>query len=192
MKRFDRIEWAFEFLEERTDESLEVRTEILKYISIGMVACLESYYRMVIRDLIDYGSPYNSNAHNLESGRIDLNVVLGLGREKISIGEFISHLIPISSFEDINRNLSIIIDKDFLSELKNVKNDELNETIEEFAGELFEDVKEIFRYRHIFCHELATKVKPKLKEQGLLIGAALIFAYTTELMIEDMIGKKTV
>src|SRR5258706_9082381 len=37
-------------------------SEVHRYIPIGSVACMESFFRTAIKDLIDHGSPYFENA----------------------------------------------------------------------------------------------------------------------------------
>src|ERR1041385_4685345 len=83
-KRYDPVVGAHVFLKFFGTQDPEVRSELLKYIPIGTLACLEGYFRMVIRDLIDYGEPYQSNAYRLDDIKVDIGVVLNLGREKVS------------------------------------------------------------------------------------------------------------
>src|SRR5574341_2500220 len=77
--RYEQVLSAFEYLRKSKDASLAARQELLKYVPMGTVACLEAYYRMVIRDLIDHGAPYNANAHKLEDIKLDVATVLGMG-----------------------------------------------------------------------------------------------------------------
>lgn len=188
--RIDPIIYAYEFLDRSKQQShREARGELLKYIAIGLVACMESYFRSAIRDLIDFGAPYDLNARGLDDARIDISTVLGLGREKITIGEFISHVISIRGMDDINRNMSIVLGEDYLTKLKTIHNDVLGETIEKIAGKLLVDLESVFAQRHIFCHEFAPKIRPRLRDQKFFIGSVLNFTYTTDLMLEQLLKK---
>jgi hypothetical protein len=175
LRRYDAIVLGFDFLKKEGRRDPYVRTELLKYIPIGSVACLEGYYRLVIRHLIDHGSPYDTNARKLEEVKVDIDTILKMGKEKVSIGEFISHLVPLNNLEDINRGLSTLLDIDFLEALKEIEDDENGQKIGEFADRLYADIKDMFSERHIHCHEIASRVQPGLTHTDRYIGATLIF-----------------
>src|ERR1051325_7934856 len=107
-KRMDYIVGAIEFLKSLKGSQSE-RIELLKYISIGAVACLEGYMRLVFRDLVEHGSPFEQNVRKFQDVKLDLGIIFDLRREKISYGEFVAHLLSFNNLEDINRNLSILI-----------------------------------------------------------------------------------
>jgi hypothetical protein len=119
-KRMDYIVDAFGFLQKSKGSQSE-RLELLKYISIGTVACLEGYLRSVFRDLVEHGLPFEQNARKFQDVKLDLGIVFDLRQEKISYGEFVAHLLPFNNIEDINKNLSILIGSDFLDDIKNLE-----------------------------------------------------------------------
>ncbi|HEX2091991.1 MAG TPA: hypothetical protein VHG28_06290 [Longimicrobiaceae bacterium] len=189
--RFSPIWDAYEFLRVHGKQVPHVRAELLKYISIGIVACLEGYFRTVIRDLIDAGPPYQDNVRKLEEIRLDLGTVVGMGREKISPGEFISHLLPLSSLDDINRHMTTIMGADFLDVIKRVPDPRTGDTIAEIAGGIFEQIRTAFRQRHIFCHELAPKVQPTLRMEREILGSCLLLIVTTEFLVYPILQDGT-
>lgn len=42
----------------------EIKIELLRYFSVGLVSCLEGYYRAIIKELIDYGPPFVTMLQN--------------------------------------------------------------------------------------------------------------------------------
>lgn len=184
-RRYSLVIASFEFLRLEKQIEREIKVELLKYISIGSVACIEGYFRAAIRDLIDYGSPFIDNVKELENTKIDLETIIRLDREKVSIGEFISHLPSISNLEDINRIMSKIIGDDFFNLVKKIEYDEF-EPLEDIAKHLIEDIQSVFRSRHIYCHEIAVKAKPILQQSDDHIGATLTFVETTEAVLQKL------
>lgn len=99
----------------------KVKLEIFKYIPIGIVACIEGYFRWAIKALIDLGSPYSENVHDLAKSRdikFDLTIVQAIQGKNITLGDFVSHLLSTNKFKDVNANMSSIIKNDFFEKLK--------------------------------------------------------------------------
>lgn len=143
--------------------------EILKYIPIATVACFESFFRSIVSELIDKGEPYNQNVvkfnqtHNV---RFDFNIVNAIHKNKISIGDFISHVLSCNNIKDFNSNLSILTQTNFLEELKQFEPKKRRETSIDIAkkfkenhSRILESIDYTFRVRHIFCHEFASNVE---------------------------------
>ena len=145
-------------------------TEIHKYIPIGVIACVESFFRATIKELIDFGAPFSEKAVNLREIKFDFSVVQAIAGKELTIGDFLSHLLPMKSFEDINSTIGTLTGKDFLNELKVYffdkdydENDEskfyqiteLTDEMNKEVAEIYSDVKETYKLRNIFCHEAA-------------------------------------
>jgi hypothetical protein len=144
--------------------------EIHRYIPIGVIACVESFFRATVKELIDYGSPFSERAVKLREIKFDFSIVQAIAGKELTVGDFLSHLLPMKSFEDINSTIGTLIGKDFLDELKIYffdKEDfdenenrfyqlsELTDEIDKEVAEIYSDVKETFKFRNIFCHEAA-------------------------------------
>jgi hypothetical protein len=148
--------------------------ELLKYIPIATVACFESFFRTATKEIIDYGKPFSDNIAKLnqtKSLKLDFNFLNEIQSKTITIGEFISHILPCNNFEDINTNLSIIAGINFSSELKRYKDhskfDGRNSISSYFCDNydrIITDVRRFFELRHIFCHEFAISFNIDRKE----------------------------
>jgi len=110
--RLHEITGTFESLEE-TDK------ELLKYVPISLVGCLEVFYRNLTKEIIDYGSPYIDNAKNLDN--TNFKIVKAIQGEYLTIGDFLSHLLSFNNIKDIEKNISTLLDEGFIKQLKNVK-----------------------------------------------------------------------
>jgi len=192
-KRNDPILSAIQYIENTPAIPKKEQKELLKYFPIGMVACIEGYFRLAIADLIDFGDPYQTNLEDFKELKLDIKTTLGIYNKKISLGELISHIISISSLDDINKHMSMITGEDFLKKLMNTKVDLIEgkyEKLSDIAPTLYKDIKVLFEQRHIYAHELAIKEKINLEVTSFQMAAATVFVYSTELLMEDLLAKK--
>lgn len=143
--------------------------EVLKYIPIATVACFESFFRSIVTELIDKGEPYSQNVLKFNQSnniKFDFNIVNAIQKKKISVGDFISHILNCNNIKDFNSNLSILTQIDFLEELKTFEPKKITkpaiDTAKIFKAKssiILESIDYIFRLRHIFCHEFANNIE---------------------------------
>lgn len=139
--------------------------ELLKYFPIALVACMEGYFRAALKHLIDSEEKYLENASSLAMNlRFDFEIVKALYGKKISIGEFIAHMISLNNLGHIERNMSQLLGIDFLNKLAIVHDrwateikGEPKKPIISDSSTTYRNVAKTFELRHIFCHETATK-----------------------------------
>jgi len=166
MHRLSRIDGGIQDLEE---SSGRFKNELLRYIPISMVACIEAFFKSAVRDFIDFGSPFSDNVKNFnqaKNARIDFDVLGAVQTKSLTIGELIAHILPYNNLFDVNSNVTTLVGYDFLSAMKkfNKKSDfESENTFRsdfiERAGEIFQSVGRVYKIRHIFCHESPTSYK---------------------------------
>jgi len=191
-KRNDPILYAFDHVDALTKLNKE-KKELLKYFPIGMVACIEGYFRLAMADLIDSSDVYHGNLENIKDIKLDIKTTLSIYNKNVTLGELISHLITINNLDDINKYMSIILGEDFLKKLMLTPVDLYEgEFIElsQQAPTLYKDIKAIFTQRHIFAHELAIKEKVNAKEARILMAAATVFVYSTEVLMDSLLEQK--
>ncbi len=172
--------------------------EIIKYFPIGIVAVFEAYFRSAIAELIDYGPPFSENAARFEKERglpLDFGVVLTIQGKKITMGELVGHLIPFRSLDDIDYSMSTVLQSSFLGDLKSTVDRWAVEVegadskpILEDAAETFQDVKEIFRLRHIYCHEIANSERPDRTLIAKCFESSSIFLKAADQLIWNLVA----
>lgn len=192
--RLSDIEKAFR---ENLSSDSEFNEELLKYIPIATVACFESFFRSVIKELIDFGKPYSDNAvkfNQSKNVKFDFDIVNAIQSKTVTVGEFVSHILPCNSYEDINSNLSTLADIDFTKSIKTFERtsifDHVNDNTRIFIAnfdQIISDIKRTFELRHIFCHEFATNVKIDKKEILRCFTNSKIFLNQTNEFILDLL-----
>ena len=170
------------------DAKIPFRNEQLKYCPIGYIACVEGYFRLLIRDLIDNNEICRDNVIKFKDIKFGTTEILAFHYNKVTIGEFISHLLPIRNIKDINSNISTLIDNDFLHLLKSKPLKEYNneKTLFDIFPSFITDVEEFYRLRHIYAHELAIREKVKVKTIENSMGMTGLFVIETESLINDL------
>jgi hypothetical protein len=170
----------------------QVRVEVARYFPIAAVACLEGYYEMVYADLINAGDPYTGNATAFKDVRLGVKELLAVQCNETNVGELIAHQLPHNGLGDIDKNMSTLTGRDFLKELRDRKNFEslCKEATERHTVHPVKLIERTFELRHIFCHELATKVDPKIWEIRDTCFASLCLMMATEYLLADYLPRR--
>ena len=130
-----------------------LKREMIRYFSVGLVSCLEGYFRLTLQYLVDQGSPYRENAARLEDPRLDLSTITRMHMQRVSVGELISHMVPLSSLDDINRHMTVLLGVEYFKAVKPMAIWK-ETTFEEQYPRAWETLTGLFQDRHIACHEL--------------------------------------
>ena len=155
-----RLIWL-EYAYENRDKS---NKEMLRYFPIAIIACIETFFRLTIKQLIDHGEPYLTNSQSImPKTNVGFEILKALHGQKVTIGDIISHSISLSSFEHIVSNVNKTMALDFLKELAEIKNrwaieieKQTDKPMLSNPNEVFKYVARTFQLRHIFCHETAS------------------------------------
>ena len=164
--RFSDIEYA---LKEFGGYDGDFNKELLKYIPISTVACFETFFNSAIKEIVDFGKPFSNNVAKFNKSKnikLDFEVLAAIQTKSLTVGEFVAHVLPYNSLKDINSNISILIENDFLGELKSFSKtsifenaNTISESFRKKTGEILESVKQTYVLRNIFCHEFASNVR---------------------------------
>lgn len=147
-------------LEEFTSYNGDYNLELLKYIPIATVACFEAFFRSTVKELVDFGKPFSDNVSKFNQAKNvkpDFDVIAAIQTKSLTVGEFVGHMLPYNNLADIVSNISILIDRDFLEELKAFKQPGDNFTSQ--VAKILQGVEDTYKLRHIFCHEFAVNIK---------------------------------
>jgi len=163
---------------------------IFRYCPIGLVACMEAYFRALVKELIDSGQPFQERSARLERVNFNFETVLAIQGRTITLGDLISHLIPINNRKDINNCMSVLLDSDFLNEIKNVreywpwkqKKIASTEPIIGDPASIFQNIDKTFELRHIVCHEFSHQVQISKEDAVKYTDSIELFLNATNFM----------
>jgi len=186
-------------------DSSGITWEIARYIPIGLVACIEGYFRKVYAELIDHGYPYKENASKLNDIKFSIETAISLEIHSISIGDFIAHLTTTNNLEDINKNISTLIGDDFFKKLKAARKTAIPHSYQlridaennlycgepdydELNSYMIMSIKRMFELRHMFCHEIDPAMSSK--DYNSILGypeTAIEFLWISEFVIDKLL-----
>jgi hypothetical protein len=184
-----------DYLEEKHSPFIIFQIDYLdSFFPIKCVACVEGYFRLIYAHLIDFGDPFRNNAKKFSEIKISIDTVLSLDIVGVSAGDFISHLLPIKSFETIDSVMSTLIGEDFKDKLKAMyfKTPHMLDLFgkdEDVFSNIIKVISEMFKLRHIYCHELGSPTNIIASPYGF-VESTTKFLHLTELIIEELTEKK--
>ncbi|MDA3945787.1 MAG: hypothetical protein PF439_03800 [Helicobacteraceae bacterium] len=160
--RLDSIDDSYKFLmSTTTPDATRCNEELSRYYPIALVAMTEGYFRTVISDLINKGSPFIERATQLSNVKLNVETASAIQLQKITIGEYVAHFLRISSLDDINRAMSHLLNLDFLDHLVDSEFDIFDDgslTLREDRANFIQAVKDLFSMRHMLCHEFSENI----------------------------------
>lgn len=169
--------------------------ELSRYFPVALVACIEGYFKLAIRELIDLGEPFLANAGQLCSGlKLDFSIIRAVHGRKITIGEFVAHSISISKLDSIEFILSSLLGSSFLSKLRTTTDrwaheveGKTEDVILADPDKVFASVSRTFEMRHIICHEIASAYEFDVTEiEACIFGSAAFLRAADELISKTM------
>ncbi|WP_010161211.1 lysozyme inhibitor LprI family protein [Sphingomonas sp. PAMC 26617] len=134
-----------------------------QFIVIRLVTILEVFTREWAANIIDAGDPYATRGADLVKGtlKIDFALARALVGKEVSLGELVSHEVPINGVGDIERVFSRLMDTPLFSHLQGVVDrwavgieGRQSTPIMPNPDKVRTDLAGLFEQRHIFVHEL--------------------------------------
>ena len=69
------IETRVDHLEREWNSVTQKSTAVAAFVPIGLVTCIEVFFRSFMADLIDFGSPYAERSEALFQGKVGLDTI---------------------------------------------------------------------------------------------------------------------
>lgn len=179
---------------------LEIETEneeFLKYIPVASIATLETFTRMLIKEIVDNGEPFLSNAIKSmrEQFYFDIEYLIDLNGKRVSIGEIFSHQVRLNKFSDLASIFEKLLGVKLIEGLTKTNYDELalskkdSSHFKKNYNNYISSIESLFKARHIISHEFANDVKIKKQDLSLWLNNLKIFMDATSFFVEKKLGK---
>jgi len=192
MKRVEALLLSLHHVCNKAPKKHSCQSELLRYFPIGIVAASEGYFRLVYRDLIDFGDPYLRNAAAFKDLSLGHEAIYAIHGRQTTIGEIISHQLPHNNLGDITRNMDALTGGDFMNGVQHELDTHTRRSRETtIASWVPEFVVRTFDLRHIFCHELATSFTPRVEEIDDCLRATFAFLYCSEGYVQTLLTRNT-
>lgn len=180
-------------LERAFKEHDQTQSELTRYFPVALVACIEGYFRMVVKDLIDAGEPYLSNAEKpAASTKLDFSILRAVHGKAVTVGELVAHGIQLSRLEQVDGAMTSLLGTDFLRALRSITDRWDHEVKGNPASPIltdpdrvYADVKRTFELRHIICHEIASAYDIKIGEIDRCLQSCVAFLRAADEFVSE-------
>jgi hypothetical protein len=180
-------------LEQAFKEHDRNKRELSRYFPVALIACVEGYFRIAIKELIDAGEPYLSNAEKPASSmKIDFSIVRAVHGKSVTVGELVAHGIPLSRLDHVEAALSNLLGISFLRALRSTVDRWAHEVKGNAAvpiltepDQVFADVAKTFELRHIICHEMASAYEIEYDEVARCFESCVKFLRASDELISE-------
>jgi uncharacterized protein YecT (DUF1311 family) len=167
--------------------------EFTRYFPVALIATIEGYFRMAVKDLVDAGEPYLSNSERLASTiKLDFSIIRSVHGKSITIGELVAHAVPLSRLEHIEAAISSLLGTSFLAKLRvttdrwphEIKGESAEPLLTE-PDQVFAAVARMFELRHIICHELASAYEIEYDEVAKCFESCVQFLRASDELVSE-------
>ena len=120
--------------------------KVFEYVPIKIVACMQEFFRDIYKEIIDTPK-YRINlskAKEFNNAKIDFEAIAAFQEQEITMGAYLSYMVSCSKIENINSVISNLMGFKFLDKIKE----------SDGGSELIVAIEEIFKLRHMYCHEV--------------------------------------
>lgn len=141
--------------------------QLLEYVPVKIVACFEQFFRAEYQEILD-NPQIKQNLKNIDlfkDTKFNFDVIGAFEDNAISLSNYLSLLIPCSKLADIDNAISKLLGINFLLEFGKKENGEA----------ILKSVQEIFRIRHIYCHEVPLRKVLNIDSARKLIDHSINF-----------------
>jgi len=135
---------VFVSLYKETDEPQK-----FEYIPVKIVASFQEFFRGIYKEIMD-DPKYRERIKEVKALKkvdYDFDVLGAFQDNEITLGDYLSYFIPCSNVETIDDTISKLLDIDFLGIIKEKSSN---------PSGLLQSINDIFRLRHMYCHEIST------------------------------------
>lgn len=187
-KRLHPILKSFDYLKGKTKLDKRIRNELLKYIPISLISCMQGYFLFLTKDFIDFGEPFTSRITSLKDTNFSFESIVALQDRQLSLGQIVSYTYSFSNFPTLLSVMDCILNNNFKWLISNYPlscpNCKCSFRIEELIPDFFANIDRTFQLRNIFAHEIALKEKIRITEIDDLSGSIQLFLYLSEKIAE--------
>lgn len=141
--------------------------QLIEYVPVKIVACFEQLFRDEYKEILD-NPKVRKNLKNIDlfkDTKFNFDIIGAFEENTISLSEYLSLLIPCSKLADIDKAISKLLGIKFLEEFGKKEDGKV----------ILDSISEIFRLRHIYCHEVPLKQVLDIDCARKLISHAIEF-----------------
>ena len=153
--------------------------QLIEYVPVKIVACFEQFFRAEYQEILE-NPKVKKNLKNIDlfkDTKFNFDIIGAFEENTISLSDYLSLLIPCSKLADIDNAISKLLGIYFLAEFEKKDDGKI----------ILESISEIFRLRHIYCHEVPLKQALDVDKARKLISHAIAFIDNSDDIIRTVL-----
>ena len=174
--RLHEVRTAFQRLEP------EPENELYRHFPVAAVAVLEAYFRWFVAAVVDSGDPYLGRGLALakEKLRPTGDVLAGLHKQLVSVGELVAYGLPFNSVASLEDPIALLLDakpKQLFGQAimphfvrwdaEGAESSSERSPIVTDVDAMYRNLALTFERRHIFAHEAAPRTRCLMRTRAL-------------------------
>jgi uncharacterized protein YecT (DUF1311 family) len=158
------------------------------FYTIRAVTLLEVFTRRNLAELIDHGREFTDRALEFSKHlKIDFGLVRDIQGRTITLGDILSHSVPVNAFGQISSYFETLLGKPLRPLLEAAVDRVSVEVTKTASGPIISDfdalarwLTRLFEVRHILCHEAPLKAIYEVREIDEFLNNSIQFAKALE------------
>jgi hypothetical protein len=181
---------------DRKDLSRRAEWEVYRGLPVLVTATLESYFRATIARLVDSGDPFRGRARDLRELKLDITMLLAMEGERVTLGELVAHSLSLNGPEELGTAFKMVSGEDLWPKLGPNREAATGQphlfprTDEEARAYYFGGLRELYRIRHIVCHEQRSNAEVSAADAAAFCDIALEFLLILEYLVDEMLRSR--
>jgi hypothetical protein len=177
----------------RKELSIETAWEVYRGFPVLVTATIESYFRATIARLVDSGDPFRGRTRGLRELKLDITMLLAMEGERVTLGELVAHSLSLNSPEDLGAAFTMVSGEDLWPKLGPNREAATRQpylfpfTDEEARAYYFGGLRELYRIRHIVCHEQRSNAEVSESDAAGFCDIAIEFLLILEYLVDRML-----
>ena len=166
--------------------------ELFRHFPVAAISVLETQFKFAIATLVDSGAPYFERGLGLCREKLTsaADVLVLLGRGRVSAGDLVAYLIPFNSVASLESAFSALVDEDFKNLIGRIEDHYFVRAKVGTGGPIVQSVSELwaslartFERRHILAHESAGSFRVNYEDAELALASVAVFAKALDAML---------
>lgn len=192
--RYSEVTYRLWSIEQSFNQLNDKQEELYRYFPTALFSCLETWVRMAICDLVNFGEPFRSNARALmKDKKIDYDTMIEIDKESFTVGDIVSFSQSVSKLHHIFNIMDVLLGVNFRDSIKESRDrlrilEKKNSYVEPIIDNVDDTcwwVKDMIRLRDVFCHETAANEIVKKSKIEQYIKHTNLFIYASHIALEN-------
>jgi hypothetical protein len=172
--------------------------EVYRGFPVVVTATLESYFRATVATLIDSGDPFRARVRDFKDLKLDVAMLLAMEGERVTLGELVAHTLSLNNPDELGAAFEMVSGEKIWPQLVDRNREAATgqpyffpATDEESRAYFYGSLGDLYRVRHIVCHEARSNVEVDAATARGFCDTAIEFLLIVDYLVDGMLGPES-